>query len=76
MIHVVAWRCLNRNSLLRGLMVANADDLPLLTLAEADETTAPGPDSRGRYFIKAGILNEPMWEIGSKQKRIKLILMT
>jgi error-prone DNA polymerase len=54
-IHVVAKRCFNLNSLLRGLTVGNRDDLPLLTLARADETTAPGPDSReifhkGRNF--------------------------
>lgn len=54
-IHVVAGRCFNLNSLLRGLIVGNPDDLPLLTLARADETTAPGPDSRdifhkGRNF--------------------------
>ncbi|MDR3696248.1 error-prone DNA polymerase [Mucilaginibacter sp.] len=54
-IHVVAKRCFNLNSLLRGLTVANADDLPLLTLARADETTSPPPDSReifhkGRNF--------------------------
>jgi error-prone DNA polymerase len=54
-IHVVAGRCFNLNSLLRGLTTGNPDDLPLLTLARADETTAPGPDSRevfhkGRNF--------------------------
>ncbi|MDB4919371.1 error-prone DNA polymerase [Mucilaginibacter sp.] len=54
-IHVVARRCFNLNSLLRGLTVANENDLPLLTLARADETTAPAPDSRevfhkGRNF--------------------------
>ncbi len=54
-IHVVAKRCFNLNSLLRGLTIANEKNLPLLTLARADETTAPGPDSRevfhkGRNF--------------------------
>jgi error-prone DNA polymerase len=54
-IHVVAGRCFNLNSLLRGLTIANRDNLPLLTLARADEITAPGPDSRevfhkGRNF--------------------------
>ncbi|BAU53774.1 Error-prone DNA polymerase [Mucilaginibacter gotjawali] len=54
-IHVVAKRCFNLNSLLRGLTVANEDNLPLLTLARADETTAPPTDSRevfhkGRNF--------------------------
>jgi DNA polymerase III alpha subunit len=45
-IQVVAKRCFNLNYLLRGLTVANEDNLPLLTLAHADETNAPGPDSR------------------------------
>jgi error-prone DNA polymerase len=54
-IHVVAKRCFNLNSLLRGLTKGHEDNLPLLTLARADETTAPGPDSRevfhkGRNF--------------------------
>jgi error-prone DNA polymerase len=54
-IHVVALRCFNLNNLLRGLTGANHDSQPLLTLARADETTAPSPDSRevfhkGRNF--------------------------
>ncbi|MDB5112436.1 MAG: dnaE, partial [Mucilaginibacter sp.] len=49
-IHVVAKRCFNLNSLLRGLTIANEDNLPLLTLARADETTAPGPDSREVFY--------------------------
>ncbi|MDB5145928.1 MAG: dnaE [Mucilaginibacter sp.] len=48
-IHVVAKRCFNLNNLLRGLTVANEDNLPLLTLARADETTAPSPDSREAF---------------------------
>ena len=48
-IHVVARRCFNLNSLLRSLTVAHSDDLALLTLARADETTAPGPDSREAF---------------------------
>ncbi|MBB6112927.1 error-prone DNA polymerase [Mucilaginibacter lappiensis] len=54
-IHLVAKRCFNLNSLLRGLTIYNLDDLPLLALARADETTVPSPDSRevfhkGRNF--------------------------
>ena len=48
-IHVVAKRCFNLNSLLRSLTIANEDNLPLLTLARADETTVPGPDSRAVF---------------------------
>jgi error-prone DNA polymerase len=40
-IHVVANKCFNLNSLLRGLTQGNEDNLPLLTLARADETTKP-----------------------------------
>jgi error-prone DNA polymerase len=54
-IHVVAIKCYNLNGLLRGLTAGDENSLPLLTLARADETTAPGPDSRepfhkGRNF--------------------------
>jgi error-prone DNA polymerase len=49
-IHVVAKRCFNLNSLLRDLTIGNQDDLPLLTLARADETMAPGPDSREVFY--------------------------
>ena len=48
-IHVVAIRCFNLNKLLRGLTVANEGSPPQLTLARADETTAPGPDSRETF---------------------------
>ncbi len=48
-IHAVARRCFNLNSLLRGLTIGIKDDLPLLTLARADETTAPGPDAREAF---------------------------
>ncbi|MET3978278.1 error-prone DNA polymerase [Mucilaginibacter sp. UYP25] len=40
-IHVVANKCFNLNSLLRKLTQSNEDNLPLLTLARADETTKP-----------------------------------
>lgn len=40
-IHVVAKRCFNLNDLLRGLTKVNEGDLPLFTLARADETTKP-----------------------------------
>ncbi|WP_214072626.1 error-prone DNA polymerase [Mucilaginibacter sp. dw_454] len=44
-IHVVAKRCFNLNNLLCGLTIANEDNLPLLTLARADETTTPSGGS-------------------------------
>jgi error-prone DNA polymerase len=48
-IHVIAKRCFNLNGLLRGLTITDEENLPLLTLARADETTAPGPDSRSVF---------------------------
>jgi DNA polymerase III alpha subunit len=45
-IHVVVRRCFNLSGLLRGLTAADNEDLPVLSLARADETTAPAPDSR------------------------------
>ncbi|TQM51070.1 error-prone DNA polymerase [Arcticibacter tournemirensis] len=49
-IHVVSSRCFNLNSLLRGLTRTNEDTLPLLTLANGDETTAPVLDSREVFY--------------------------
>ncbi|TSD66403.1 DNA polymerase III subunit alpha [Inquilinus sp. KBS0705] len=40
-IHVVANRCFNLNNMLRGLSTVNYNDLPLITLSRADETTKP-----------------------------------
>ncbi|MDB5024400.1 MAG: error-prone polymerase [Mucilaginibacter sp.] len=54
-IHVIVGRCFNLSSLLRGLTVAENEDLPVVTLSRADEKTSPVPDSRevfhkGRNF--------------------------
>ncbi len=49
-IHVVAKRCFNLNNLLRGLTMANEDNLPLLTQSRSDENTAPGGDSRETFY--------------------------
>jgi error-prone DNA polymerase len=45
-IHVVVRRCFNLSGLLRGLTAMDSEDLPVLSLARADETTAPPPDPR------------------------------
>ena len=45
-IHVIVRRCFNVSGLLRGLTAADNEDLPVLSLARADETTAPPPDPR------------------------------
>ncbi len=47
-IHVVAARCFNLNGLLRALTIADTEELPLLTLARADQTAAPYPDERSK----------------------------
>jgi error-prone DNA polymerase len=54
-IHVIVNRCFNLSALLRGLTAKQTDDLPVLTLSRADETTSPIPDTRdvfhkGRNF--------------------------
>lgn len=45
-INVVVKRCFNLSKLLRGMTATEREDLPLLTLSRADETTAPIPDVR------------------------------
>lgn len=53
-IHVVARRCFNLSKLLRGLTPADNENLPVLTLSRADETTSPVPAKevfhKGRNF--------------------------
>jgi error-prone DNA polymerase len=43
-IHLVVRRCFNLSNLLRGLTAADNEDLPVLSLARGDETTAPTPN--------------------------------
>ena len=45
-IHVVAARCFNMNFLLSKLTPTQSQDLPILSLSRADETTNPIPDPR------------------------------
>jgi error-prone DNA polymerase len=45
-IHVIVKRCFNLSPLLRGLTASEVENLPVLTLSRADETTSPVPDSR------------------------------
>jgi error-prone DNA polymerase len=54
-IHVIVNRCFNLSALLRGLTSRQTEDLPVITLSRADETTSPAPDTRdvfhkGRNF--------------------------
>ncbi|QQL51531.1 error-prone DNA polymerase [Mucilaginibacter ginkgonis] len=54
-IHVIAGRCFNLSPLLKGLTAANTEELPLLTLASADETTKPTPyDIRQQPHVRDG----------------------
>ena len=46
-IHVVAVRCFNLNFLLTKLTDVHSDELPIMSLSRADETTMPTPDQRG-----------------------------
>lgn len=48
-IHVVVQRCFNLTKLLSGLTAAGNEDLPILTLSHADETTSPIPDARNIF---------------------------
>jgi len=45
-IHLVVRRCFNLSGLLRGLTTIDNESLPLMSLARADETTAPIPNER------------------------------
>jgi error-prone DNA polymerase len=45
-VHVIVKRCFNLNGLLGGLTTINNADLPILSLARADETTAPVANER------------------------------
>jgi error-prone DNA polymerase len=49
-IHVIVNRCFNLSALLRGLTAKQNDDLPVLTLSRADETTSPIPDTRDVFY--------------------------
>lgn len=46
-IHVVAARCFNLNFLLAKLTDVHSDEMPIMSLSRADETTMPTPDQRG-----------------------------
>lgn len=46
-IHVVAARCFNLNFLLAKLTDVHSDEIPIMNLSRADETTMPTPDQRG-----------------------------
>lgn len=45
-VHVIVKRCFNLNGLLAGLTASNNTDLPILSLARADETTKPVANER------------------------------
>ncbi|MGZ3872087.1 MAG: error-prone DNA polymerase, partial [Mucilaginibacter sp.] len=57
-IHVVVRRCFNLSALLRGLTAADSEDLPVLSLARGDETTAPVPDPRQAPGNMAGVFHK------------------
>jgi error-prone DNA polymerase len=49
LIHVIVKRCFNLTKLLSNLTEIGNDDIPVLTLSRADETTAPIPDARNIF---------------------------
>lgn len=57
-IHVVVKRCFNITKLLRGLTPAETEELPVLTLARSDETTAVTPHERNTPREKL-VKNDP-----------------
>lgn len=48
-IHVVVKRCFNLTGLLSKLTAKGNEDIPVMTLARADETTSPIPDARNIF---------------------------
>lgn len=48
-IHVVVKRCFNLTGLLSKLTTKGNEDIPVMTLARADETTSPIPDARNIF---------------------------
>jgi hypothetical protein len=48
-IHVIVKRCFNLTKLLSGLTSTGSEDVPVLTLSRADETTSPIPDARNIF---------------------------
>lgn len=53
-IHVVVNKCFNLSKLLKGLTISQNEDLPLLSLSRADETTSPahGGSNKGEQQVK------------------------
>ncbi len=50
-VHVIVKRCYDLSKLLRGLTVADKEDLPVLTLSRADEKTNPFPAENKRITL-------------------------
>ena len=48
-IHVIVQRCFNLTKFLSSLTAAGNEDVPVLTLSRADETTSPIPDARNIF---------------------------
>jgi error-prone DNA polymerase len=53
-VHVIVKRCFDLSKLLRGLTVANSENLPLLTLSRADEK-APFPAENKRTQLRENV---------------------
>ncbi|RYG18853.1 MAG: DNA polymerase III subunit alpha, partial [Chitinophagaceae bacterium] len=51
-VHVIVQKCFDFTKLLKGLTAKENDDLPILTLARADEKSAPYPSSNKRSQVR------------------------
>jgi error-prone DNA polymerase len=57
-VHVIVKRCFNLTPLLRGLTTIPNDNQPVLTLARADETTAPHPGGTNKGQVQEAKMKE------------------
>ena len=69
-IHIIVQRCFNISSLLKHLTLSKKEDLPLLTLARADETISPVPSYPG-FNKKANEEKKNQIEIFPKGRNFK-----
>ncbi len=57
-VHVIVQKCFDYTKLLKGLTAKDDDQLPILTLARADEKSAPYPSENKRSQIRTATPNE------------------
>jgi error-prone DNA polymerase len=57
-VHIIVSRCFDLSKLMRGLTQSNNEDIPVLTLSRADETTNPFPSQNIKTQSKEGTQKE------------------